>query len=484
MKRRLKEESVIFISIVKWLVLASVVGVLVGLATTVFLKLLDRSTVYVGAYGYYFLGLPVVMFLSAAIVKYLSPEAAGHGTEKVIEAVHKRSGKIGLAVIPVKIFTTVMTLAFGGSVGKEGPCAQIGGAISSGFADILRFSASDRRKLVICGISGGFAAVFGTPITGAIFGIEVLLVGGILYEVLLPSFVAGLISYQVSSALGITYFYHPLKFVPVFSEAFFVKVVFAGIFFGICSFLLIESLNLGHKYSKRLSERFGLSKPVMGLIGGVIIVVLTLIFSKQYLGLGLNVIHSTLEGGDVSPAAFLLKSIFTSITLNFGGSGGIVTPIFFVGTTAGNLFASVLGLNTAIFAAIGLVSVLAGAANTPIAASILAVELFGTEVAPYAAVACVISFVMTGHRSVYSSQILAIKKSASINVILGKEMEDLKPTYKSREKSLITKTHDFLHTFSRMNKEDEDGEDGASGSDDSDKGDEGVVIIKDRWSGQ
>ncbi|MEE9543589.1 MAG: chloride channel protein, partial [Thermodesulfobacteriota bacterium] len=179
MKRRLKEESVIFISIVKWLVLASVVGMLVGLATTVFLKLLSWSTAYVGGYGYYFLGLPVAMFLSAVVVKYLSPDSEGHGTEKVIEAVHKRSGRIKLAVVPVKIVATVITLAFGGSVGKEGPCAQIGGAISSSFADILRFSASDRRKLVICGISGGFAAVFGTPITGAIFGIEVLLVGGI-----------------------------------------------------------------------------------------------------------------------------------------------------------------------------------------------------------------------------------------------------------------------------------------------------------------
>ncbi len=456
MKRRLKEESVIFISIVKWIVLASIIGLLVGLATTMFLKALDWSTSSVQEYGYYFLALPVVLFLSAAIIKYLAPDAEGHGTEKVIEAVHKRSGKIKLAVIPVKVVATLMTLAFGGSAGKEGPCAQIGGGISSAFADLLRFSASDRRKLVICGISAGFAAVFGTPIAGAIFGIEVLVVGGILYEVLLPSFVAGIISYQVSAALGISYFYYPLKFVPVFSEAFFVKVVLAGIFFGICSFLLIESLNLGHKYSKKLSKRFGLSKPVMGFFGGTALVVLTLIFSKQYLGLGLDVIHSTLEGGDVSPVAFLLKSIFTSITLNFGGSGGIVTPIFFVGATAGNLFANVLGLNTAIFAAIGLVSLLAGAANTPIAASILAVELFGTEVAPYAAVACVISFVMTGHRSVYSTQILAIKKSASINVVLGKEMENLKPTYKSREKSLISTTHDFLHVFSRMDKEKDD----------------------------
>jgi H+/Cl- antiporter ClcA len=260
----------------------------------------------------------------------------------------------------------------------------------------------------------------------------------------------------VSAALGISYFYYPLEFVQVFSEAFFIKVIFAGIFFGICSFLLIESLNLGNKYSKKLSKRFGISKPVMGLIGGTVLVLLTLIFSRQYLGLGLDVIHSTLEGGDVSPVAFLLKSIFTSITLNFGGSGGIVTPIFFVGSTAGSLFARVLQVDTAVFAAIGLVSLLAGAANTPIAASILAVELFGTEVAPYAAMAGVISFIMTGHRSVYSTQILALKKSASINVVLGKEMETLKPTYQSREKSLISTTHDFLDVLRGMNKKDDD----------------------------
>jgi H+/Cl- antiporter ClcA len=474
MKKRLKEESVIFISIIKWLVLASIVGVLVGLGVTVFLKILEWATAYAGGYGYYFLFLPVAMFLSAAITKYLAPDTGGHDSfcplDSVIESVHKRSGKIKIATVPVKAAATIVTLALGGSAGKEGPCAQIGAGISSTFADLLRFSASDRRKLVICGISGGFAAVFGTPIAGAIFGIEVLFVGGMLYEVLLPSFVAGVISYQVSSALGISYFYYPLKFVPVFSEAFFVTVVFAGIFFGICSFLLIESLNLGHKYSKKLSARFGISKPVMGLLGGIVLVVLTLIFSKQYLGLGLDVIHHTLEGGDVSPVAFIIKSLFTSITLNFGGTGGIVTPIFFVGTTAGSIFAKVLGLNTAVFAAIGLVSLLAGAANTPLAASILAVELFGAEVAPYAAVACVISFIMTGHRSVYSTQILAIKKSASINVVLGKEMDTLKPTYQSREKSLISTTHDFLDVLRGMKKK-EGEEEGPPHTDDSGKKD-------------
>lgn len=136
--------------------------------------------------------------------------------------------------------------------------------------------------------------------------------------------------------------------------------------------------------------------------------------------------------------AFIMKSIFTSITLSFGGSGGIVTPIFFVGAAAGSLFAVILGLDIATFSAIGLVSLLAGAANTPISASIMAVELFGPKLAPYATIACIISFLMTGHPSVYPSQILATSKSSSIDVEIGKELEDIRATYKPRKKSLIT----------------------------------------------
>ena len=136
----------------------------------------------------------------------MAPDAEGHGTEKIIEAVHQRSGKIRLMVVPVKLVATVITIAFGGSAGKEGPAAQIGAAVSSAFSDLLRFDSKDRKKLVICGISAGFATVFGTPIAGAIFGVEVLFVGGMLYDVLLPSFVSGIVAFQVSSALGINLF--------------------------------------------------------------------------------------------------------------------------------------------------------------------------------------------------------------------------------------------------------------------------------------
>ena len=376
MRHKIAEETILFVSILKWVVLATAVGSIVGMATTGFLRLLTWATALGGAHSWTNYLLPVALFLSALMIKYLAPDAEGHGTEKVIEAIHRRFGKIKAAVVPVKLVATVLTLSIGGSAGKEGPCAQIGAGLASMFADVLRFSDEDRKKLVICGISAGFAAVFGTPIAGSIFGVEVLFVGAILYEVLLPSFIAGITSFQIAKALGVTYFTHNLDFVPVFSEMFFLKVVLAGIFFGLCSILLIETLKLGEAASARIK----IWSPLKGLIGGSILLILAFTISRQYLGLGLDTIESCLRGTPAPWYAFIAKPVFTSLTLNFGGSGGIVTPIFFVGATSGALFATVFHLNVATFSAMGLTSLLAGAANTPIAASILAVELFGPAV--------------------------------------------------------------------------------------------------------
>jgi H+/Cl- antiporter ClcA len=263
--------------------------------------------------------------------------------------------------------------------------------------------------------------VFGTPIAGAIFGVEVLFIGSIFYDVMFPSFVAGIISYQVSSSLGVEYFYKPIEFVPQFSEGFFIKVLIGAIFFGLCSLVLIEALRLAESVSRKIR----VWDPVKGLIGGSILIVLALLTSTKYLGLGIETIESVLQGGQVGALDFILKILFTSITLAFCGSGGVVTPIFFVGVTAGGLFGMLMGYNTSMFAAIGMVSLLAGAANTPISASIMAIEFFGPTLAPYAALSCIVSYLMTGHRSVYPSQVLATTKSPSILVEKGVEMDKL-----------------------------------------------------------
>ena len=251
MPKRLVEQSVLFVSVLKWVVLATLVGAIVGFSTTGFLLALNAGTAFSHRYPYFFVLLPLAFFISALLVQYLAPEAEGHGTEKVIEAIHKRSGKIKAAVVPVKLVATVVTLVAGGSAGKEGPCAQIGAGLASIFADLMRFGDNDRKKLVICGISAGFASVFGTPIAGAIFGVEVLFVGALLYDVLLPSFVSGVTAYQISASLGVKYFHHSVIFFPVFSESFFLKVVAAGIFFGLCSFCFVEIMRAGKSLRKR-----------------------------------------------------------------------------------------------------------------------------------------------------------------------------------------------------------------------------------------
>jgi H+/Cl- antiporter ClcA len=177
MKRRIKEETIIFKDIIKWFFLATIVGFFIGLAITFFLKFLESFSIKTNSMKNYYLFLPLAMMDSGILIKYFAPQAEGHGTEKVIEAVHKQAGKIPLAVVPVKLLATILTLGFGGSAGKEGPCAQIGAAISSFLAGVFKFSDHDRRKFVICGISAAFATVFGTPFAGAIFGVEVLYMG-------------------------------------------------------------------------------------------------------------------------------------------------------------------------------------------------------------------------------------------------------------------------------------------------------------------
>lgn len=433
MKQSLTESTVLFLSIIKWVFLATIAGLIVGSGVTIFLKILVWSLSLRLYHPHFFWFLPLSLFISAIMIKYLAPEAEGHGTEKVIEAIHKRAGKIPILVVPVKLAATIITLATGGSVGKEGPCAQIGAGLTSLFSDLFKFDDYDRKKMVICGISAGFASVFGTPIAGSIFGVEVLFVGTIMYDVLLPSFIAGIIAYHVSSFYGITYFHKSVTMLPVFSEAFLLKVLLAGLFFGICSIFLIEVL----KWCDRISKRLHFWQPLKGALGGILLIILTYLFSNNYLGLGLETIESTLKGSEGNWYMFLIKPFFTGITLSFGGSGGIVTPIFFIGSTAGATFAHLMNLNISTFAAIGLVSVLAGSANTPIAASIMAVELFGPVVAPYAALSCVVSFLITGHRSVYPSQVLSISKSAFLKVQTGKEIDEIQTTLNLRKKGFI-----------------------------------------------
>ena len=421
MLRRFLESSVLFIHVIRWFFIAVVVGVLVGVSTTYFLKALDSSIALAGLWPWTFLLLPLAFAISAFLVRRLAPDAEGHGTEKVIEAYHRRSGRIRLAVVPVKALATIVTIAVGGAAGKEGPSAQIGAGLASKLADLLRFRAADRKRIVVCGLSAGFAVVFGTPIAGAIFGVEALFVGAIVYDVLFPSFVAGIVAYGTASWLGLVYAHQFQPFAVALEPLLLVEVILSGVFFGLLALLLIECMKL----ARRAAVKLKLSPIWTAAVGGASLVLLALLLGREYLGMGLEQTVAIINGREVPLIAPLAKMVFTSITLNFGGSGGTLSPVFYVGATGGHLFAALFNLDASLFAAIGMVAVLAGATNTPISASIMAVELFGPDIVPYAALACVVSFLMTGHRSVYPSQVLSFIKSPALRATTGKELQEI-----------------------------------------------------------
>jgi H+/Cl- antiporter ClcA len=437
------EHTALLISTLKWALLGAAAGVCVGLGTRVFLWSLERSDEWahrlMRGSAPPFVLLPIALPLCVWIIRTFAADARGHGTEAVIAAVHHRSGRVNWLVAPVKLGATVATLAFGGSVGKEGPAAQIGAALTSLFADVLRLRDEDRRRLVICGISAGFAAVFGTPVSGALFGIEVLYLGQIDYSVIFPALVAGIVAHLVCGVRP------PF---PVFqppADTHQVRTILimlaCGALFGVVALVLIESL----RFFERALRRFEDHPYALATAGGIALVLLYEAAGGMYAGLGTDTIDGVLAGTiPIFAGAFLLKILATSITLETGGSGGIVTPIFFVGATSGAALARVFGMPSTLLAAVGLVAMLAAAANTPIAAAVMAMELLPNPEGVYAALAAATAFLMVGHRSVYASQKIGLSKSAGLDLDLGGAIGDVsRATLRIRKGSLTERVHQF-----------------------------------------
>ena len=390
------------IRIIKWFILATIIGCIIGVLDAAFLKLLENAIFVRNQFPLFYLCLPVALYVVAILARKAAPKHKDYSTDAVI---HKINSYLPISLVSIikGFFLSIVTITVGGSAGKEAPCADVGAGISSLLSRVLRMDLEDQRKMMICGVSAGFAGVFGVPISGALFGLEVLWVGHIFYEVMFPALVAGITAFQVTSYLGVNYIYHPIHFVPVFSEQFFLKVIIAGMVFGLISLLFIELLKFARVIFRYLCRKVGLFGSCF--IGGVVLLLIGHFISPLYLGLGMAGIDGPLSGQVLqSPFGFLYKMVATAVTFAAGGIGGVVTPIFFVGAQAGAALSDFLQVDSATLAALGLVAVLAGAANTPLAASIMAIELFGPAIAPYATVACVLSFLITGQQSIYASQ--------------------------------------------------------------------------------
>jgi H+/Cl- antiporter ClcA len=409
------EPVVMLATILQWLVLATVTGVIVGCGTSAFLYALFYFTDQTVSIPLWFQMalLPLGGLLNGLILYYgYKFNTSGLG-DSTIAAVHKQSGRMPFKTLAVKPVAALITLACGGSAGKEGPCSHIGGSLASGLGRLLGLNAELQKRLVACGVSAGFASVFGTPIAGAIYGVEVLAIGRIRHDFLFPAIIAGVASFEVSKYWQVPYKYYDIRLRPHFSEVLFLKTIAIGILCGIVAWLFVELVSFMRQQFTLLRARFHLWPPLMPLLGGFILAALLFFIPVDYLGLSLPLMDRALDGEAMPYLGFFWKSLLVAITLGSGFYGGIVTPQFVIGALSGSAFAHFIGINPALGGAVGLVSVVAAASNTPISAILMGVELFGAETGTiYVAGAAIAAYLIIGHRSVYPDQLVAYPKTS------------------------------------------------------------------------
>ncbi len=383
-----------------WSVLGSVVGILAGTASWIFLTSLLWATTTRLANPLLLYALPIAG-LGMGWLYYRYGGTASLGNNLVIEEVNSNQSRIPIRMAPLVLFGTIVTHLCGGSAGREGTAIQMGASLADGVRRLLGLVGEDRRLLLMAGISGGFGSVFGVPVAGFIFGMEVQGVGRIRYEGIIPCLVASFIGDFVTRALGTPHAHYPQLAATPLDLLLLFKVGTAGVAFGLTSLVFIE---LTHGI-KAFVTRFTTWTPLYPVIGGVIVILLTwIVGTRDYLGLSLPLITASVEGVGVVPWAFALKLLFTAITLGTGYLGGEVTPLFVIGSTLGYALSGPLGMSPELLASIGLVAVFAGASNTPLACAMMGIELFGSAAAPYLFLGCVVAYLASGHRGIYTTQ--------------------------------------------------------------------------------
>jgi H+/Cl- antiporter ClcA len=402
----------IFLFISKWLFLASIIGVLAGTASAGFLISLDFVTLLREENLWIIALLPFGGFL-IGLVYYYADDAIGKGNNLLIEQFYKPDKKIPILMIPLVLVGTLITHLFGGSAGREGTAVQMGGAIADQFTAPFRLRPRDRKILLTCGISAGFASVFGTPLAGAVFALEVLIIGRIRYEAIFPVFIAAFIADYVCHSWGVFHLQYEIFEVPIMSPLNILYTIFAGIAFGLVSFLFSKTTHFWSDFFKS-KIRYAPFRP---LIGGVVIAIAVyLLGHTRYIGLGIPIIIEAFDH-QLNSYDFLIKLLFTAFTLGAGFKGGEVTPLFFVGACLGNALFWIVPLPLSLLAGMGFVAVFCGATNTPIACTLMAIELFGAESALYTGLACVVAYLFSGHSGIYQSQIVGSPK----HLILGRD---------------------------------------------------------------
>ncbi|WP_219837461.1 chloride channel protein [Paenibacillus sp. R14(2021)] len=397
---------------VKWVVYSLIVGGMTGTASAVFLAGLEWTTDQREKTPLLLWLLPFAGALVSFIyVKYGAN--SGKGNNLIVEQIRNNDTHAGtlervpLRMAPLVLLGTWMTHLFGGSAGREGTAVQMGGSLAGAFGRWVKAAGAERRILLLCGISGGFGSVFGTPVAGAVFALEVVTMGRLVApRMIIPCLIAGFAGDYVTRAWGIKHLHYAIADIPSFSLLVLVKVIAASILFGLMSILFTFSIS----FLKRKLSRAVSNASLRSLIGGFVIIALVYaIGSRDYLGLSLPLLVQSFHE-PLSAAAFAWKTMFTVVTLGTGFMGGEVTPLFVIGAALGNALSPLLDLGVSFLAALGLIGVFSGAANAPLACFVLGIELFGVHGIGYMFAASIVSYMFSGHMGIYSSQLIGVDK--------------------------------------------------------------------------
>ncbi|NJB82144.1 voltage-gated chloride channel family protein [Wenyingzhuangia aestuarii] len=404
----LSEYPTIIKEFLKWLVLSVVIGTLVGVASAALLASLNWSTNYREANKVIIWLLPVGGLFVGLLYHYYGQSVA-KGNNQLLEELNTPKDIIPFKMAPFIFIGTVVSHLFGASVGREGTAVQIGGAIADQFSGWLKMNKSNRRIIILMGISSGFAGLFGTPLAGAVFALEVLLIGKIKYNAILPcllvAVVANFASREVAHYLHVPHTNYVINLVPKLSISTFFWCVLAGIIFGIVSTFFSKGVHFFSQFSKLIKY-----PPLRPVVGGTAIAVLVYFIGTKYIGLGIPTILDSFVTS-MHSYDFAIKLILTTFCIAFGFKGGEVTPLFFIGATLGSALAFFFPLPIGLLAGMGFVAVFSGATNTPIACTLMGIELFGMDSGVYIAIACVTAYVFSGHTGIYTSQIVGTSKT-------------------------------------------------------------------------
>lgn len=388
----------------KWIIFAIIVGAIVGLCGTAFYFALSLVTVLRAQNTWLIFLLPLGGLGIVAMYRFLHNEK-DTGTNLVISAIHS-DDELPLRMAPLIFVSTLITHLFGGSAGREGTALQMGGSIGNALGKLFRFDDKDKHVMIMCGMSAAFSALFGTPMAAAILPMEMVSVGVMYYIALVPCVISSLVAHGIAYSFGVSNEMFIIRSIPKFGIITSIEISVLAI---LCALVSILFCVLLHK-SEDLYKRFFTNPYIRVIAGGCIIIVLTLLVGNQdYNGTGINIIEHCING-TVRPEAFLLKMIFTALTLGAGYKGGEIVPSFFTGAAFGCLFGNLLGFSPTLCTAVGMTAVFCGVTNCPITSLLISFELFGYDGMPYFLLATALSYMLSGYFGLYRSQKIVYSK--------------------------------------------------------------------------